>query len=115
MNNLCHLEFDVTDLERAQTFYGGLFGWTFRSFTPTMVVFGLGDTHIGGLQRVDAVRTGLSPSVWFKVPSLEEYRAKALKLGGKADHPISVVPGVGHSTLVSDPDGNLVGMVQYTD
>lgn len=66
MNRICHIEFHVTDVARAQRFYEGLFGWTFRPFHDEMVVFGFGDEHIGGLQRVDAVTSGSSPSIWFE-------------------------------------------------
>ena len=48
MNNVCHIEFYVTDLDKAQAFYGGLFGWDFRSFFDGMIVFGIGcDTSVG--------------------------------------------------------------------
>jgi predicted enzyme related to lactoylglutathione lyase len=80
-----------------------------------MVIFGDGDEHIGGLQQVEKVIAGNSPSPWFKVPDLEDYKAKAVKFGGTADEPTSPVPGVGFSTVLRDPDGNIVGIVQYTE
>ncbi len=112
-NKLCHLEFQVTDMLRAQAFYEGLFGWTFRAFTDEMVVFGTADEHIGGLQKVAEVKLGGSPSVWFKIENLEASVKKAVELGGSAPNKIYPVPGVGHSGAVLDPDGNAVGLVQY--
>ena len=31
-NTVCHIEFDVTDIARSQSFYAALFGWSFRAF-----------------------------------------------------------------------------------
>ena len=115
MNTICHIEFEVTDVPRAQAFFEGLFGWTFRSFTDSMVVFGNGSDHIGGLQRVDKVETGATPSVWFQVADLDDYMAKASALGGSVVSGRAEVPHVGWSAQVADPDGNRVGIVQYAE
>lgn len=112
-NQLCHVEYQVSDLDKAQAFYAGVFGWTFRSFMENMVVFGVGDTHVGGLMKVDEVKIGESPSLWFQVESLERSRSLAVQFGGRADDEVQPVPGVGHSTVIRDPDGNLVGIVEY--
>ena len=112
-NTFCHIEFQCTDTKRAQAFYEGMFDWTFRSFGDDMVVFGIGDQHLGGLQRADKVQTGGSPSVWIEVDSIEDYLAKAKKLGGKVASEKSPVPNVGWSAMFSDLDGNHVGIVQF--
>lgn len=113
MNQLCHVEYQVTDIDRSRSFYEGLFGWTFRQFMPEMVVFGQGETHIGGLMLADRVNAAESPSLWFQVESLDESCARATALGGIVDGEKSPVPGVGWSIVVRDPDGNGVGLVQY--
>lgn len=113
MNTLCHVEYDVSDIVRSQAFYGGLFGWDFQSFMEGMVVFGIGDQHIGGLQQRDVVETGKSPTLWFKIADLDSTVAKAVELGGSVPNEKHPVPGVGWSVAVLDPDGNQVGLVQY--
>ena len=113
MHQLCHIDYDVRDIAKAQAFYQGMFGWDFRQFTPTMVVFGQGEDHIGGLVQCDSPHVGKSPSLWFEVEDLEAMKAKAISLGGSAPEENSPVPGVGLSTVVFDLDGNLVGLVQY--
>lgn len=113
MNHVCHVEYFVEDIARAQKFYEGLFGWNFRSFFEGMVIFGQGETHIGGLMQKDEFTVGDTPSIWYQVESLDDMIAKAKSLGGSADEEKSPVPGVGVSTVVKDPDGNLVGLVQY--
>lgn len=115
-NTLCHVEIESSDLDKSQAFYEGVFGWTFKSFMGgQMRIFGVGDHHIGGLMLVDKVNPGSSPSLWFKVDSLEGAVARVTANGGTEVSPASPVPGVGFSSQVKDPEGNLVGLVEYTD
>ena len=103
-------------MDRSQTFYQGLFGWSFREFMGgQMRVFGLGEEHIGGLMLVDEVNPGRSPSLWFRVASLEATMEKVKALGGEEVSPASPVPGVGFSCQAKDPDGNYVVLVEYTE
>lgn len=113
MNTVCHIEIDVTDMDRAEAFYKALFGWTFREFMPSMRVFGAGDQHIGGLTLREKVEVGRSPSVWFQVASIEETLEKVRANGGKALSEKSEVPSVGWSADFADPDGNYIGIVEY--
>lgn len=113
MNTVCHIEIDVTNVQRSQAFYEGLFGWTFRAFTDSMVVFGAGDQHIGGLQRVDTVVPGATPSVWFQVADLDASVATVERQGGTVVSGRQDVPNVGWSAQVADLDGNRIGLVQF--
>ena len=113
MHTVCHFEWQSTDLQRSQEFYKGLFNWDFRSFGDEMVVFGQGDEHIGGLTKVDVVKAGSSPSVWIQVENLEGMCDRAVSLGGTLKSGKSPVPGVGFSAVVTDLDGNEVGMVEF--
>lgn len=115
-NTLCHIEIETADLDKCQSFYEGVFGWTFKSFMDgQMRLFGLGEEHIGGLMLVEKVTPGSSPSLWFKVASLEASVAKVVAGGGAEVSPASPVPGVGFSCQVKDPEGNLIGLVEYTE
>lgn len=113
-NTFCHIEFQVTDLGRAQKFYGDLFEWKFRAFGDEMVVFGAGDDHLGGLTKVDTVASGLSPSVWIEADNIEKYLSAAVAAGGAVHSQKSEVPHVGWSAVILDPDGNHVGLVQFS-
>ncbi len=113
MNTVCHIEYDCTNMDRTQKFYETLFGWTFREFMPEMRVFGIGDQHIGGLLLVDKVDLGSSPCIWFEVDDLTAAGGRAKSGGGTWASEIKPVPGVGHSTVVEDPDGNRVGLVKF--
>lgn len=102
-------------MDRAESFYKGVFGWTFKAFMPTMRVFGQGDDHIGGLMLTDKVEPGRSPSVWFQVQSIEETLARVEAFGGRALSMKSEVPGTGWSADFEDPDGNYIGIVEYEE
>jgi len=94
-NTFCHVEFQCTDMKRSQAFYGALFDWSFREFGDEMVVFGVGDQHLGGLQKVEQVHPGNSPSVWIEVDSIEAYSAKATGAGGRVASEKQPVTNVG--------------------
>ena len=112
-NTFCHVEFQCSDLDQSRKFYEGLFEWTFRDFGGDMIVFGVGDQHLGGLQKSDNIIPGNSPSVWIEVDSIEDYLAKAKALGGEILSDKSPVPSVGFSAIITDPDANAVGLVQF--
>lgn len=113
--HVCHIEFDAVDMDRAQAFYEAMFGWTFKSFMGgEMRVFGVGDSHVGGLMRANAVQAGTSPSVWIKVDSCDRVLDIAKSVGGTVVKEKGEVPGVGYSAQIRDPEGNIVGIVEYT-
>lgn len=114
LHTVCHIEFDAVDMDRAQAFYEAVFGWTFREFMGgAMRVFGTGETHVGGLMKVESVKAGTSPSVWLHVEDCDATVAKALAAGGAVMKAKDEVPGVGWSAQFSDPEGNPVGIVQF--
>lgn len=114
MNTVCHIEIQTLDLDRAETFYKGVFDWTFKAFVmSTMRIFGSGDTHVGGLQLVEKIEAGRSPSVWLQVGNIEETLAKVEAFGGKTVSGRSEVPGTGWSADFEDPEGNYIGIVQF--
>lgn len=112
-NTFCHVEWEVTNVERAQAFYGGLFDWKFEAFGERMVIFGTGTQHLGGLTQVDKVESGRSPSVWIEVDEIDEYVQRCLTLGGAVITAKEELPHVGWSSAIADPDGNHIGLVQF--
>lgn len=113
VHNVCHIEFEVTDLERSRSFFEAMFGWKFESFGPEMMVFGDGEKHIGGLQKCESVSPGSSPSVWIEVEDVDASLEKASRVGGSVFREKSPIPRVGWSAQACDPDGNPVGLVQF--
>ena len=112
-HTICHIEFEVADLERSQAFYSSIFEWQFRSFGDDMTVFGAGEAHIGGLIKKEHPRASPCAVVWFDVEDIESTLAAAVKAGGQSDGIKKPVPHVGWSGTFTDPDGNPIGVVQF--
>jgi predicted enzyme related to lactoylglutathione lyase len=108
-------EVTSTDHERAQKFYGELFGWTIN-VDPDMSGYGIVDTGAGD----EAVGGGIGPSrapgdtgvkIYLKVDDLEAYLTRAEQLGGKrVGEPIELSADAGTIAVFTDPDGNPVGL-----
>lgn len=103
------------DRERAQKFYGELFGWQVAA-DPAMGGYGLVDTGAGE----GAIGGGIGPSsepgdkgvkIYMRVDDLSAYLDRAEKLGGKRLVPPTDLPGdFGKFAIFTDPDGNQVGL-----
>ena len=109
-HTICHVEWQVTDLDRAKDFYGGMFGWSFKEMSPDYVIFQTGDDVGGGLELVGSVDSGASPLVYILTDNIEESLAKAEVFEGAVVKRTTDIPGHGVYAIVADPDGNHVGL-----
>jgi predicted enzyme related to lactoylglutathione lyase len=109
-HTVCHVEWQVTNLEMAQEFYGGMFGWSFEPMGESYVLFRTGDDVGGGLELADSVASGSSPLVYILTGDIEESLAKAEVYGGEVVKRTTEIPGHGVYAIVADPDGNRVGL-----
>ncbi|MEV7398161.1 VOC family protein [Aeromicrobium sp. NPDC092404] len=101
------------DAPRLHTFYTDLFGWTVETDEDG---YGLVDTGAGE----DAVAGGIGPSmapgdtgvkIYVRTPALEDTLAKAQELGSTVYlEPMDLPGGYGRIAVVSDPDGNPLGL-----
>ncbi len=104
-----------TEHERAQRFYADLFDWTV-SADPELGGYALVDTGAGE----DAVGGGIGPSqgpgdtgvrIYVRVDDLDAHLARAEELGGRPlVQPTDLPGGYGRFAMVTDPDGNPVGL-----
>ncbi len=104
-----------TDHERAQRFYSDLFGWQVAA-RPGLGGYALVDTGAGE----DAVSGGIGPSqgpggtgvrIYVRVDDLDAHLDRAEELGGQRLVPPTDLPGgYGRFAMVTDPDGNPVGL-----
>ena len=78
-----------------------------------MVVFGAGDSHVGGLFKVDCVTPATYAVAWIAVENVDATLAAAVAAGGAIRAPKQAVPSVGWSGEFADPDGNPIGVVQF--
>lgn len=115
---LAFFEIGVEDADRARTFYGALFGWT---FTPGPS--GGGGSMIrtpnvpGGLHGGDK---GAAPYVFFRVDDLDAATDRVRELGGTVEglteeagaDPAAMESEYGRFTLCRDDQGSPFGLFQ---
>ena len=112
MNRPTHFEIPVDDPNRAEQFYGSVFGWTFQRFPGSPQYYGLAMTGEGTgidgalIQRSPTVATTLT----MEVASIEDSIAKVTAAGGKVIHEKAPIPGVGWFANCVDTEGNQFGV-----
>jgi uncharacterized protein len=115
-NAICHVEWQVTNLDIAKEFYGGMFRWKFEDMGDGYTMFSTGDDYLGGgLEVKDVVRSGESPLVYVQVDDLDDSVARAEVLGGTVVQRATPIPGHGSFAIVTDRDGNRIGLYKGTD
>ena len=114
-NPFVHIELASTDVKKAKSFYGSLFGWKLDDvdmgkMTYTMIRVGEG-TGGGMMQHPMAGQ----PSVWVPyvlVPDVASATAKARSLGANIIRDVDVVPNAGSFSIIQDPTGAVLGLWQ---
>jgi predicted enzyme related to lactoylglutathione lyase len=117
MFNVVHFEIPADDVERAQKFYGELFGWKIEKFTGPMpmdywmIATGAkaGEMALGGgMMKRQAPQQQIT--IYVDVPSVDEYVDKVIKLGGQVTFPKMAVPGMGYFAVCLDLENNGFGI-----
>ena len=120
MSRVVHFEVTAENPERAEKFYGQVFGWKFEKWSGPMeywVIKTGGDQQPGingGLTR----RKGGDPATTINtidVPSVDEYSSKVGTSGGKVIAPKMAIPGVGFFALCQDTEGTTFGIMQFDE
>jgi len=116
---VAHFAINAADTERAARFYEAVFGWKFQSWGPP------GFFMIEMPPAAMALRASLQqrpegrPSaqggfeVTIAVPDAAAAVAAVEQHGGKITMPLCTLPGIGQLFFFEDPEGNLVGAMQY--
>ena len=116
---IVHFEFAATDEQKLQSFYSSLFGWKANKLPGPMpysafdakqgAEFGID----GGIYKVQDANDRPGVRIYANVDSADAYMGKVEGLGGKVVVPANEVPGGGIKIgLFTDPEGNLVGVVE---
>jgi len=100
-------------VERAVSFYGALFGWTFASAPiaeqpgESYTTIRRGGRPIGGLLELTPRMIGLEPqwASYFTVADADATVATALRLGAIQGFPVRAVAGVGRICALASPQG----------
>jgi uncharacterized protein len=108
------IDIERPDVEAAQAFYGGLFGWTFTDATPpgaslrylVAKLHGLDAAGIG--EPVEAASPAVGPAAWNTYVAVTDADATAAWIeaaGGRVLVGPSDVGEAGRSTICADPSG----------
>jgi predicted enzyme related to lactoylglutathione lyase len=102
--DIVHYEISASDVNRAQRFWEGVFGWKFGD--SMMPDFDYRMTQISG-QSGAALMPGEPghPNVYLDVSDIDASIAKVRELGGEADDK-QPVPGHGWFAAAKDTEGN---------
>lgn len=114
-------ELVTTDTGAARKFFGSLLGWTFEEMPMpggggSYVVASAGDTRVGGMFKMEGENFKGVPPHWMgyiTVKDVDGAAKKAASLGGKVVMPPTDIPGVGRFTLITDPTGAHVSLMQW--
>jgi uncharacterized protein len=97
----CFVDTSQPDVEAAQRFYGGLFGWRFEQRMPDYWMATLDGLDVAGMaQRPDA-----SWNTYIQVASADQVTADAMQLGAQVLVPPFDVGVAGRMSVIADPTG----------
>jgi predicted enzyme related to lactoylglutathione lyase len=101
----------VSDLERSKAIYAALLGVEPEADSPYYVGFEAGGQHIGLLPGGGP--QGMTTAVaYWKVADIEKKLAEVTAAGATLKEPARDVGGGRLVATVTDPDGNVLGVVQ---
>ena len=111
LNTVTWWEIPVGDLDKAQTFYGGVFGWTFTPFGDEYVAVLCDGAMIGGLSRAGADNSGEGVRIYVNVADMETILAGVEEHGGAVKTPRQEVGGdMGWWANFTDDQGRIIGL-----
>jgi predicted enzyme related to lactoylglutathione lyase len=101
----------VSDLEAAKALYTALLGISPQADSSYYVGFDAGGQHIGLVPK-GGPQEMTSPVAYWQVPDIEAKLAEVIAAGATVEEPAHEVgPGRTVATF-TDPDGNVLGLVQ---
>jgi predicted enzyme related to lactoylglutathione lyase len=108
-----HFELPVDDPDRAEKFYGEVFGWTFQRFDGAPEYYGMATTGDGGPGINGALfqrgrETALT--LTMEVDSIEDALTTITEKGGKVHLGKTPIPQVGWFATCEDTEGNKFGL-----
>jgi len=101
----------VTDLAKAKEVYTALLGMAPQHDAPYYVGYEVAGQHIG-LVPGGKEQGMTSPVAYWHVPDIEAKLAEVTAAGATIKDPVREVGGGRLVATVTDPDGNVLGMLQ---
>lgn len=105
-----YIEFTTSDVERAKTFYGSVFGWSFQDWGPDYISFDKASAGIsGGFRRGEPQSADGAPLVALYSADLKATEDAIAAAGGSIVVPTFEFPG-GRRFHFSDGCGNVLAV-----
>jgi uncharacterized protein len=102
---IVHVEYPSKDVDRAQGFWGGLFGWQFGGSAMEGFEYRMAQTGpTSGAAIMQSDESG-HPNYYYDTPDIEASIAKVRELGGEAAEKMPV-PTHGWFAACKDTEGN---------
>lgn len=120
-NNVRHFSINANDVSRARSFYEKVLGWTFQPWGPPGFLLCTTGTKDdpgvpGSLQKRREIVPG-KPTYGLEctvgVDDVDRVAADVQKHGGRIVMPRVTITTVGHLIFFEDPEGNILGAMQY--
>jgi predicted enzyme related to lactoylglutathione lyase len=114
-HRIVHVEFQVNDVQKAMQWYADLFGWqTEYDATTNYGMFKTeSDNPIGGGFNL-ITEHPVGTVAYVETDDLQGMLKKAQEMGARLIQDETPIPGRGAYALISDPDGNAIGLRQVT-
>ncbi|GEK85877.1 VOC family protein [Microbacterium aerolatum] len=111
--DITHIDIPVSDLERAQTFYSGLFGWQIAEM-PGYEGYPMwqAPNKISGGGLAPRSDDFSQPRSYVEVDSIDDTVAKALDAGATLLMEKQPISESSWWAVISDPDGNSIGLYE---
>src|SRR3954454_2102778 len=106
-----HYEIPASDIDRAQRFWSGLFGWEFGENVMPEGEYRMARTGEASGAAISSRGEPGHPSVYFDVDDIEASLATVQELGGSAEAK-PPVPGMGWFAACHDSEGNAFSLWQ---
>jgi len=122
MPNLTHFMIPADDVARARRFYAALLGWKIEP-APAADSMGIAAMQYHDITTGPAAPGALSTGGLYKrhlnepildfvhVGDIDAVLGKVADLGGTIMMPKTAIPGVGHTAMLLDTEGNLFGLL----
>lgn len=109
---IAHIEIPSTDLDSSKDFFKKVFNWDFKPFGKGYLLFNNHKGIMAGLRKAESIVKGDSTVFHINVESIDDTLKKASENGGSVKRNKTVIPAMGWYALITDPDGNTIGLYQ---
>lgn len=111
------------NVDRARQFYSAIFGWTINEVVPMPDPGGMaamkyhmittGPVEPGTLNTGGLYKRHLNEPIldFVQAYDIDAALSKVEELGGTITMPKTPIPGVGHTAMILDSEGNLIGLL----